>query len=141
MTSVLGIDVGTVRMGIAGSDPTGVIATPLTTLRRADAAAMWQALEATIAEREVERVVIGLPRRLDGSEGDSAAMARTFGDELVARTGIPIEWWDERFTTAAAERSMIAAGTRRAKRREAIDSVAAAIMLQSWLDSRTRRRP
>jgi putative Holliday junction resolvase len=136
--SVLGVDVGTVRVGLAGCDPTGAIATPLETLPRRNEPAMWARLDAVIAERAVTRMVVGLPRRLDGSEGEAAAMARAFGETAQRRTGLDIVWWDERFTTAAAERSLISAGARRDRRREKIDAVAAALMLQSWLDSRTR---
>jgi len=84
----------------------------------------------------VERVVIGLPRRLDGSEGVAAEQARHFASELERRTTAPVELWDERFTTVIAERSLIESGVRRRRRREVIDAVAAAVLLQSWLDSR-----
>jgi putative Holliday junction resolvase len=93
-----------------------------------------------IDSRRPERIVVGLPRRLDGSEGDSARDARSLADQMGSRTGLPVEMWDERFTTAAAERSLIAAGQRRARRREHIDAVAASLLLQSWLDSRWHRR-
>ena len=80
--------------------------------------------------------VIGLPRRLDGSEGEAAAAARTFAAELARRTAAKIELWDERFTTTIAERALIESGVRRKRRREVIDSVAAAVLLQNWLDAR-----
>jgi putative Holliday junction resolvase len=82
--------------------------------------------------------VVGLPRRLDGSEGGSAADARHVAAQVRARTGLPVEMWDERFTTAAAERSLIANGRRRAQRRRSVDAVAASLLLQSWLDARAR---
>jgi putative holliday junction resolvase len=135
-TPALGIDVGTVRVGVAGSDETGAIATPLRTVPRQPAARLWREVNEVVEERLPVCIVVGLPRRLDGSEGDSAADARAVADQLRKRTGLPVEMWDERFTTAAAERSLIAAGRRRAQRRRSIDAVAAALLLQSWLDSR-----
>lgn len=139
-TPALGIDVGSVRVGMAGSDPTGTIASPLTVVPRNPAARLWTRIDALVRERLPERIVVGLPRRLDGTEGDVAADARVFAAEVGRRTGLPVELWDERFTTAAAERSMIAAGTRRADRRATIDAVAASLLLQSWLDNRERAR-
>jgi putative Holliday junction resolvase len=97
---------------------------------------LWTRLEREIEEREVDRVVIGLPRLLDGTEGEAAESARAFAAELGRRTTTPIELWDERFTTTIAERSLIESGLRRKRRRAVIDSVAAAVLLQSWLDSR-----
>lgn len=136
----LGVDVGTVRVGFAGSDDTGTIATPLRTVPRRPAATLWREVSAIVGERLPDRIVVGLPRRLDGSEGDSAADARGLAEQLHRRTGLPVEMWDERFTTAAAERSLIAAGQRRAQRRRSVDAVAAALLLQSWLDSRVHTR-
>jgi putative holliday junction resolvase len=135
-TPAIGVDVGTVRVGLAGSDQTGTIATPLRTVPRRPAAQLWREVREVVDERLPERIVVGLPRRLDGHEGDSAVDARRLADQLHRHTGLPVEMWDERFTTAAAERSMIAAGRRRAERRRSIDSVAATILLQSWLDAR-----
>ncbi|MEO8897630.1 MAG: Holliday junction resolvase RuvX [Candidatus Dormibacter sp.] len=138
-TPALGIDVGTVRVGLAGSDETGTLATPLRTVPRQPAARLWREVDQVVVDRLPERIVVGLPLRLDGSEGDSAVDARVIAEQLHRRTGLPVEMWDERFTTVAAERSMIAAGHRRGKRRETIDAVAATLLLQSWLDSRRNR--
>jgi len=135
-TPALGVDVGTVRVGLAGSDETGSLATPLRTVPRRPVARLWRELKQVVDERLPECIVVGLPRRLDGSEGDSAADARLVADQLHVRTGLPVEMWDERFTTAAAERSLIAAGRRRADRRRTVDAVAASLLLQNWLDSR-----
>ncbi|MBJ7595030.1 MAG: Holliday junction resolvase RuvX [Candidatus Dormibacteraeota bacterium] len=136
ITPALGVDVGTVRVGLAGSDETGVIATPLRTVPRQPAARLWREVREVVEERLPACIVVGLPRRLDGSEGESAADARAVADQLHKRTGLPVEMWDERFTTAAAERSLIAAGQRRAQRRRSVDAVAATLLLQSWLDYR-----
>ncbi|MGH7721650.1 MAG: Holliday junction resolvase RuvX [Candidatus Dormibacteria bacterium] len=135
-TPALGVDVGTVRVGLAGSDETGTLATPLRTVPRRPLARLWRELSEVVEERLPERIVVGLPRRLDGSEGDSAADARLVAGQLHAHTGLPVEMWDERFTTVAAERSLIAAGRRRVQRRRSVDAVAASLLLQSWLDSR-----
>lgn len=140
MSAVLGVDVGSVRVGIAASDETRLIATPLESLQRRDRRALMSRITAIAAEREATTAVVGLPRMLDGSEGDAARAARAFGDELAADTGLAVEYWDERFTTAEAERSMIAAGIRREARRKRIDAVAAALILQGWLNSRKHHR-
>lgn len=134
----LGIDVGAVRVGLAAADETGTIASPVATLpRRARGA--WQRIEREIRERHASTLVVGLPLLLDGSEGEAARDARAFAAELGSRTDLAVEMWDERFTTAQAERSLIAGGMRRRRRRERVDAVAAALLLQSWLDREARR--
>jgi putative holliday junction resolvase len=132
---VLGIDVGSVRIGLAISDETLTLASPVATIPN-QPRTLWTRIEREMEDRQVERIVIGLPRRLDGTEGDSAERARSFAAELGARTTIPIDFWDERFTTTLAERALIESGVRRKRRREVIDSVAAALILQNWLDAR-----
>jgi putative Holliday junction resolvase len=109
----------------------------LETLPRAGrGGSLWARLSAVIQERDVQRIVVGLPRRLDGSEGGAAADARAFAREVEKHTGVPVEFFDERFTTMQAERSLIDAGKRRAARRATVDAVAATLLLQSWLDAR-----
>jgi putative Holliday junction resolvase len=134
-TRVLGIDVGSVRIGLAVSDETCTLASPVATVSN-EQRTLWTRIEREIEDRDVDRVIIGLPRLLDGTEGDAAKGARAFAAELGRRTRVPIELWDERFTTTIAERSLIESGLRRKRRRAVIDSVAAAVLLQSWLDSR-----
>lgn len=134
-TRVLGVDVGSVRIGLAVSDETCTLASPVTTLPN-ESRSLWRRIEREMEDRQVERVVIGLPRRLDGSEGEAAEHARKFAADLARRTSVPIELWDERFTTTIAERTLIESGVRRKRRREVIDSVAAAVLLQSWIDAR-----
>jgi putative Holliday junction resolvase len=136
---VLGIDPGTVRIGLALSDPSGVIASPLSVLTRRSAAEDMAALRTLVAEHEVERVVIGLPRLMDGRLDQAAAAAQEFGTQLARATGRPVEYWDERLTTVAAERYLVAQGKRRRQRRAEIDRMAAALLLQSYLDYRGRR--
>ena len=132
--SVIGIDAGSVRVGVAASDPTRTIATPVATLERTSND-FWARLQREIHARAATSIVVGLPRRLDGSEGEAAAGARELAADVGHHTGLAVELWDERFTTAQAERQMIAAGTRRRRRRQRIDAVAATLMLQSWLDA------
>jgi putative Holliday junction resolvase len=143
-TRVLGIDVGSVRIGLALSDETCTLASPLATVPN-DPRTLWARLAREMEDQQVARVVIGLPRRLDGTEGEAAESARRFAIEMERRTGAAIELWDERFTTTIAERSLIESGVRRRRRREVIDAVAAAVLLQSWLDARrtaaSRTRP
>jgi putative Holliday junction resolvase len=134
-TRVLGIDVGSVRIGLAISDETCTLASPLATVRN-DPRTIWARIEREMEDRHVERVVVGLPRRLDGTEGDAAENARGFAAKLQRHVSTAVEFWDERFTTTIAERSLIESGVRRRRRREVIDAVAAAVLLQSWLDAR-----
>jgi len=134
--SALGLDVGSVRIGVAASDPTGTIASPLAVLPRAEPRRLWQRLRDEASARGATHVVVGLPRRLDGSEGEMAADARAFAETARRELDLEVAMWDERLTTAQAERSLIAAGERRARRRLRVDAVAAALMLQSWLDAR-----
>jgi putative Holliday junction resolvase len=135
----LGIDPGTVRIGLALSDPSGVIAQPVTVLTRRSPAEDMAALRTFIDEHEVERVVIGLPRLMDGRLDAAARTAQEFGKELARVSGRPVEYWDERLTTVAAERYLVAQGKRRRQRRADVDRMAAALLLQSYLDYRGSR--
>jgi putative Holliday junction resolvase len=130
----LGIDVGSVRVGLAASDPTGTIASPVAVLQRGDRS-LWRRLRQEGADRAAAAVVVGLPRRLDGSEGDAARDARSFAARAGRELRLPVVLWDERLTTVEAERSLIASGARRDRRRRTVDAVAASLMLQSWLDA------
>jgi putative Holliday junction resolvase len=135
---VLAVDPGSKRVGLAVSDPTATIAQPLTTIESEPRDTLAGRLAEVAKVQEATRIVVGLPRRLDGSLGPEAKSARELGQELRKTSGLPVEFVDERLTTALAERSMIATGVRRAKRRATIDQVAAAILLQSHLDSSKR---
>ncbi len=134
----LAVDVGTVRVGVAVSDPGGVLATPLTTLRR-DAAGGRDLAELAdlVREREAAGVVVGLPTTLAGRETASAAMAREYAaalSELISP--VPVELCDERLTTVTAERKLAERGVRGRARRAVLDQAAAVVLLQHWLDSR-----
>ncbi len=134
----LGLDIGERRIGVAVSDELGTIASPVGMIRRdSDVAAEVRDL---IVEYDVVRVVAGLPIGLSGREGPQAQAVRAFVDDLAAALEVPVEFYDERLSTAVAERSLIAGGTRRAKRREKVDAVAAAVILQGYLDHQRWRR-
>jgi len=131
----LGLDVGTVTIGIAISDPLGMFAQPVRTLRRTGRKADVAELVELVREREVDRIVVGLPLRTDATEGDSAREARRMAEALeAALEGVTIVLQDERFSTAEAERVLIQAKVRRKKRKQVIDQIAAVLILQSYLD-------
>jgi putative Holliday junction resolvase len=134
----LGLDVGAKRIGVAVSDELGAIASPVGFVERGprDRAEFRQLLQRYGATR----LVAGLPAGLSGREGPQAADTRAYADALAADLDLALDYWDERLTTAIAERSLIASGTRRDKRRDRIDAVAAAVMLQSYLDAHSIRR-
>jgi putative Holliday junction resolvase len=134
---VLGLDLGTKRIGIAVSDATGTVASPLMVLtrgpsRRGDHARL---AELVIAE-EAERVIVGLPLTMAGEHGVAAQAAVEECEALATVVNVPVETHDERLTTVTAERSLAAAGVRGPARRQVVDKVAAAVILQSWLDAR-----
>jgi putative Holliday junction resolvase len=135
---ILAVDPGTKRVGLALSDPSGTIATALATVEAEPSSTLAARLAAIAKEHEAQRVIVGLPRRLDGSRGPEAASAERLAAEIRAAVRLPVETVDERLTTAAAERSLIEGGVSREKRRQAIDRVAATILLQSHLDRRKR---
>jgi putative Holliday junction resolvase len=134
---VLGLDHGERRIGVAVSDATGTIATPHSVIDRRGGD-VSETLRSVIAEYDVELVVVGLPLQLSGEEGTSARSARAFADTVAEATGLPVALQDERFTTVTAEDALIEGGVRRRERREVRDKVAAAVMLQGYLDSRRR---
>ncbi len=136
---VLAIDLGSKRIGIAVSDPTGTIASPYeVVLRSGDVAADHRRIGELIAETGAERVVVGLPLSLDGSIGPAARGVLDEVDLLADTTTVPVETYDERLTTVTADRTLIDRGLRAPARRSVIDKVAAAVLLQAWLDGRPR---
>ncbi len=135
---ILALDMGERRVGIAVSDPTGTIARPLRTLVRGSREEDFAAITALVAEHDVELVVVGRPLSLDGAEGPQARRVARYAEALAARLPVPVVAWDERFTTVAAEE--ILRQNRRKKKRQArtrgeVDSIAAAVILQGYLDS------
>lgn len=131
---VLGLDLGSKRIGLALSDVSRTVATPMKTLKRAKFAQNAKELLDIAEEHEIGAFIIGLPINLDGSEGPAAQSARAFVRNLAAKTDIPIALWDERLSTAAVERTLLDADTSRKRRAEVIDKMAAAYILQGALD-------
>jgi putative Holliday junction resolvase len=136
----LGIDPGSKRIGIAVSDRSGTIASPLLVLQRSRSRQHDLAEIARIAgDEEADVIVIGLPLNMDGSMSRAAKAATSDARRLATLVDVPVEMHDERLTTVSADRSMLDAGMNAVARREVVDKVAAAIMLQSWLDARAIR--
>ncbi|MBP7147116.1 MAG: Holliday junction resolvase RuvX [Acidobacteria bacterium] len=136
MGRILGIDVGTRTLGLAISDEGQRFALPLTTLRRAGLERDLRQLEELVREREVVEAVVGLPLNLDGSPGAMEGEADLVAGELGRRCAIPVQRWDERLTTVAAERALLEADMSRRKRKLLVDKVAATLILQAFLDRR-----
>ncbi|MHB1846735.1 MAG: Holliday junction resolvase RuvX [Deltaproteobacteria bacterium] len=135
MGRALGLDLGDRRIGLAVSDPLGLTAQGVGTLVRVSERKDLDALAAVALEREAMRLVLGLPRNMDGSEGPRAQKTRAFAEKLKERLSLPLFFWDERLSTAEAERVLIAADVSRRRRKEVIDTLAAQIILQGWLDA------
>jgi putative Holliday junction resolvase len=127
----IGVDVGSVRVGVAVSDPDGILATPVATLARATA---LDELVALVAEREAVEVVVGHPRHLSGAAGAAAKEAESFAEALRERVGVPVTLVDERLTTVSATRTLAERGVRGKAQRAVIDQAAAVAILQSALD-------
>ncbi len=136
---MLGVDLGTRRIGLALSDPSGTLASPYSVLARSGSrAADHRAIVAVAREEEADRIVVGLPLSMSGREGPAAKAALAEVEELAAVAGddLAVETYDERLTTVTAQRSLVEAGMRRDARRRVVDKVAAAVMLQGWLERR-----
>ena len=141
MSRVLAFDFGERRIGVAVSDPTRTIASPLPTLvRRAGKRPPWAEISRIVEEQEPAALVVGLPLGLDGEENPWTAEVRDFGEQLARRTGLPVHWVDERLTSVQAERTVRSLGLRRSEREQKrrVDAAAAALILQQFLASRTR---
>ena len=138
---VLGIDPGRVRIGLALSDPLGLTAQPIEHLEHAGSRRDLNNIVERVRENDVRTVVIGLPLTLAGEEREAAGASREMAAGLLRRLpDVRIELWDERLTTVQAERTMISGNVSRKKRRRQIDSLAAALILQSWLDAQAFER-
>src|SRR5258708_26867119 len=130
----MGLDLGTRTIGVAVSDELGLTAQPVTSLRRRSLSADLSELNRLAHDHQVGRWVVGLPLNMNGTEGAKAAQAREFGAVLGKNSGHPVEFWDERLSTRAAERVLLEADVSRSKRREVIDRVAAGVIPQGWVD-------
>ena len=138
---LLGLDVGEKTIGLALSDPALSVASPISTIRRTKFTADANALLKLVAERGIGGLVIGLPLNMDGSEGPRCQSVRQFAANLLKLKDLPILFWDERLSTMAVEREMIAHDVTRAKRDKVVDQAAAAFILQGVLDSLSRTKP
>lgn len=132
----IALDVGDVRIGVAVSDLLGITANPRETYvrKKGDTDADIAYFCEYALKEDADAFVLGLPKNMDGSEGDRARVTREFGDLLAQRSGLPVYYQDERLTTVSAERMLISADVRREKRKQVIDKVAATIILQAYLD-------
>ncbi|WP_236976125.1 MULTISPECIES: Holliday junction resolvase RuvX [Mycobacterium] len=136
----IGVDVGTVRIGVAVSDPDGILATPVETVRRERSGRHLRRLGALVSEYEAVEVIVGLPRTLGDRIGSSAQDAIELADLLAQRIApVPVRLADERLTTVAAQRSLREAGVRARQQRSVIDQAAAVGILQGWLDQQRAR--
>lgn len=136
MSRILGLDYGERRIGVALSDPTDCFASPLCVLD-ARSPSLLKDIRRLCREHGVGQILLGLPLRMDGTEGPAAVTVRTFAKKITGSLDTPVAFWDERLSTVSAERSLIEGGARRALRRSVVDKVAAQIFLQHYLDSRT----
>ena len=137
---VLGIDLGSKRIGIAASDRSGTIASPLTVLQRCGSqGGDHRNIAKIVVEEEAVAIVVGLPLNMDGSEGKAAQSARAEVERMATVVGVPVYVHDERLTTVAADRVMLEQNMNAQARRKVVDKWAAAVILQAWLDSRESR--
>jgi putative Holliday junction resolvase len=134
-TRLLGVDFGNVRVGLAVSDPERRIASPLATYVRRDREQDGHYFRQIVADQEIAGLIVGLPVHTDGREGQKAAEARRFGQWLGEVTGLPVLFWDERFTTVEAEEQLWTAGLTHKRRKARRDQVAAQILLQAYLEA------
>ena len=139
MRRALGLDVGDRTVGLARSDELGLTAQGLPTLARSSIETDLESIAEVCREHSIEVLVVGLPLNMDGSEGPRAQISRRFGDRLGQRAELPVEYWDERLTTAEVERVLLAADVSRAKRKRVVDKLAAQVILQSWMEAQASR--
>ena len=134
MSALIGLDLGTKTIGVAVSDRIGAVATPLETVKRKKFTLDSARLLEIISERDVNGILLGLPRNMDGTEGPRCQSTRAFARNLGQLSDLPIGFWDERLSTVAAEKALLEADTTRKRRSEVIDHVAASYILQGALD-------
>ena len=137
---IIGLDVGDIRIGVALSDPTGTLATPLTTIEQpsGDVESTLDEVIRLVQENEASEIVVGIPVLLSGREGSQARVTRDFVKRLASRTSVPIRRVDERLSSVQAERMLRDSGAKPSRDKGRIDAAAAAIILQSYLDSARR---
>lgn len=136
MERFLGLDVGEKTIGLAVSDPLGLTAQALTTIRRTSNKEDYERVKEYIDQYQIKTLVVGLPYNMNGTQGPSADRAKKFAEKLKNKYSVEVIYQDERMTTMSAERVLIEAGVRREKRKTHIDKIAAVFILQAFLDSR-----
>jgi len=139
--TVIGLDFGERRIGVAVSDPGGQIARPLLVIERSSRRDDMARIAELVRSRRAQKVIVGLPLNLNGSLGPAARRARRFGSALGRELDLPIALWDERLTTVEAERALLASDRSRQRRKEVRDAVAASLILQSYLDAHRENSP
>jgi putative holliday junction resolvase len=137
-TRVLGIDYGDVRIGIAVSDLMGWTAQGVETIHRKSEEQDFKRLEELIKQYEVDKIVLGYPKNMNGTIGPRGELSQQFAAILKEKFGLPVILWDERLSTMAAERMLVSADVSRKKRKQVVDKMAAAIILQNYLDSQSK---
>ena len=134
----LGLDIGSKRIGLALSDELGITAQGLPTLNRTTPGNDIRKLLEIVSQHKVEKIVIGLPKNMNGTLGKSAEQVLAFIQEMKVKTAIPVDVWDERLSTVAVNRTLISANVSRRRRKEVVDKLAAVYILQGFLDSQKR---
>lgn len=137
---ILGVDLGKARTGIAVCDKSELLASPVEVVNEHNRERLLERVAQLAKDRRAEQIVVGLPRNMDGSEGESAQNARAFGAELTEKTGLPVDFSDERGTTITAHGFLNETNTRGKRRKATVDAVAATIILQDYLDYRRNRK-
>lgn len=137
---IMAVDLGQVRTGLAVSDPTEQLASPVGTITEKNTDKLLEKVAAAAREQGVQQLVVGHPRNMDGSRGESARWAETFAASLEKAAALPVVLWDERMTTVSAIGYLNQTDTRGKKRKAVVDTVAATIILQDYLDSRRMRQ-
>ena len=136
---IMGLDYGSKTVGVSMSDELGITAQALETITREEENKLrktMRRLEELAGEYQVEKIVLGLPKNMNASEGIRAELTREFCEKLERRTGLPVTLWDERLTTVEAGKILMESGVRREERKEYVDKIAAVLILQNYLDSR-----
>jgi len=136
ITRSLGLDIGDRRVGVALSDPVGILASPFTIINCQGDMADVAAITDIISQQQVKKIIVGLPRSMDGSLGKQAEKVKIFTRKLCSHTEVPVEFRDERLTTVSAKRLVRDANTRKAKSKVRYDAIAAALILQGYLDEK-----
>ena len=137
---IIALDIGTVRIGIATSDIMEIIASAYEVYRRKNLDIDVKYIAELVSKLDAGEIVIGLPLKLDGTEGQSVEMAKLFGEKLSELVKVPIVYQDERLSTVSAQKILIESGMRREKRKDKVDSIAATIILQTYLDKKSLKK-